>query len=310
MKVVLFCGGFGMRLREYSESVPKPMVPIGYRPILWHIMKYYAHFGHKDFILCLGWKADVIKKYFLNYDECVSNDFVLSGGGEVDLLASDTHDWTITFVDTGTQANIGERLRAVRPYLDGEDTFLANYADGLSDAPLPELIDLHHQQDAVATCLAIKPMQSFHTIHCESDSCVSSIESMTAGDSWINAGFFVLQHEIFDYLKAGEELVSEPFQRLIAQRKLFAKRYHGFFGCMDTFKEKQQLDDLYASGEAPWEVWKRPDRGANPGNQVVPIDVESRLMSDVEGISREIAGSQSERSNGSVEVVSTLGEQQ
>ena len=137
MKVVLFCGGQGMRMREFSETIPKPMVPIGYRPIMWHLMRYYAHFGHKDFILCLGYRGDSIKEYFLNYKEWLSNDFVLSGGGaDVQLLSSDIDDWRITFVDTGTHSNIGERLRAVRPHLEGEEIFLANYSDGLTDAPL------------------------------------------------------------------------------------------------------------------------------------------------------------------------------
>jgi len=138
MKVVLFCGGLGMRLREYDENLPKPMVPIGYRPILWHVMKYYAHFGHRDFILCLGYRADVVKNYFRNYDECVSNDFVLSNGAKtLELLQSDIKDWRITFVDTGINATIGERLKAVEPHLAGEATFLANYSDGLTDVFLP-----------------------------------------------------------------------------------------------------------------------------------------------------------------------------
>src|ERR1700728_3624546 len=141
MKVVLFCGGLGLRIRD-TDDVPKPMVQIGYRPILWHVMKYYAHFGHKDFILCLGHRADVIKNYFLNYNECVSNDFVLSQGGKkVDLLNSDIDDWNITFVDTGTGSNIGERLKAVEKYLEGEEEFLANYSDGVTDLPLPAQIE-------------------------------------------------------------------------------------------------------------------------------------------------------------------------
>src|SRR4051812_32379317 len=138
MKVVLFCGGLGMRMREFSEAVPKPMVPIGYRPILWHVMKYYAHHGHKDFILCLGYKADVIKNYFLEYNECLSNDFVLSKGAKnIELLGRDIDDWNITFVDTGLTSNVGMRLRAVQKHLKGEEMFLANYTDGLSDVPLP-----------------------------------------------------------------------------------------------------------------------------------------------------------------------------
>ena len=141
MKVVLFCGGQGLRLRDYSENVPKPMVPIGYRPIIWHLMKYYAHYGHTDFILCLGHKANVIKDYFIHYDECVTNDFVLRGGKrDLQLLSSDIDSWSITFVDTGIKSNIGQRLCAVREHLAGEEIFLANYSDNLTDAPLPAMI--------------------------------------------------------------------------------------------------------------------------------------------------------------------------
>ena len=147
MKVVLFCGGLGMRLREYSEIIPKPMVNIGYRPILWHVMKYYAHFGHKEFILCLGYKADIIKNYFLNYNEYLSNDFVLTKGGkDLQLIHSDIDDWKITFVDTGLTSNIGQRLKAVQQYVAGDEMFLANYTDGLSDCPLPVLIDTLKQR--------------------------------------------------------------------------------------------------------------------------------------------------------------------
>src|SRR3990172_6091616 len=134
MKVVLFCGGLGLRLRDFSETIPKPMIPIGYRPILWHLMKYYAHFGHRDFILCLGWRGDVIKEYFLNYNECMFNNFVLSAGGaQVDVLNRDIQDWSITFVDTGISSSVGQRLKAVESYLDGEDVFLANYSDCFTD---------------------------------------------------------------------------------------------------------------------------------------------------------------------------------
>ena len=136
MKVVIFCGGLGTRLREYSETIPKPLVNIGERPIIWHLMKYYAHFGHKDFILCLGYRGDLIKNFFLNYNECDSNDFVLSESGrKIELFNEDTSDWRITFVDTGLKSNIGQRLKAVEKHLEGEEVFLANYTDGLSDYP-------------------------------------------------------------------------------------------------------------------------------------------------------------------------------
>jgi glucose-1-phosphate cytidylyltransferase len=259
MKVVLFCGGFGMRLREYSEAVPKPMVNIGYRPIMWHIMKYYAHFGHKDFILCLGWKANAIKEYFLDYNECLSNDFVLSSGGNaLKLLSSDIQDWTITFVDTGTATIIGQRLKAVEPYLEGEETFLANYSDGLTDLHLPELIDFHHRLNSVATFLSVRPSQSFHSVVADGSGHVRDIQAVADGDMWMNGGYFVLNRRIFDYLHEGEELIEEPFQRLIAERRLATLRHAGFWCCMDTYKEKQTLDDMYARGDTPWEVWKRP----------------------------------------------------
>jgi glucose-1-phosphate cytidylyltransferase len=257
MKVVLFCGGLGLRLREYSESIPKPMVPIGLRPMLWHVMKYYAHFGHKEFILCLGWQGLAIKEFFLQYNECLSNDFVLSqGGASVKLLASDIQDWDITFVDTGVASNIGQRLKAVEPFLEGEETFLANYSDGLCDLDLPQLIDYHHRQRAVATFMAVRPNQSFHEVKVSDDGRVHDICPIKAADVWINGGYFVLDRQIFQYLREGEELVLEPFHRLVQAGKLAALKHDGFWGCMDTYKEKQALDDMVARGQTPWQVWR------------------------------------------------------
>jgi len=257
MKVVLFCGGFGMRLREFSESVPKPLVQIGYRPILWHVMKYYAHFGHKDFILCLGWKGNEIKDYFLRYNECMSNDFVLrAGGSKIDLLSSDIHDWSITFVDTGPSASIGERLAAVKPHLAGEETFLANYTDGLSDLPLPELIDLFHEKRAVAGFVSVRPTHSFHSVSVDEQGRVEHLQRIGESSVWMNGGFFVLSNEVFDYIHPGEDLVAEPFQRLIAEERLCTLRYDGFWSCMDTFKEMQDLEDIYTQSNPPWEVWR------------------------------------------------------
>jgi glucose-1-phosphate cytidylyltransferase len=233
------------------------MVDIGFRPIIWHLMKYYAYYGHKDFILCLGYKGDYIKNYFLNYDECLSNDFVLSNGGrEIRLYNSDIEDWTITFVNTGLQANIGRRLIAVKKYLEDEDVFLANYSDGLSNLPLPKYLDHFYQQDKVATFLAVQPSQSFHVVKLGKDNVVSSIESARHSDLWINGGFFAFKKEIFNYMREGEELVHEPFQRLIAENQLIGYPYKGFWACMDTFKEKQMFDDMYHSGHMPWTVWE------------------------------------------------------
>ena len=163
MKIVLFCGGLGLRMRDYADQIPKPMVPIGYRPILWHVMKYFAHFGHKDFILCLGYRSDLIKQYFLNYNECLSNDFVLSKGGKnLELANSDIHDWRITFVDTGLRSNIGQRLLAVQQYVANEGVFLANYTDGLTDLDLSSYLDYARQRDKIATFLSVKPSLSYH----------------------------------------------------------------------------------------------------------------------------------------------------
>jgi glucose-1-phosphate cytidylyltransferase len=257
MKVVLFCGGRGTRLRDYSEVVPKPMVHIGERPILWYIMKYYSYFGHKDFILCLGHKGAAIKKFFLEYDEWISNDFTLtSGRGDLRLLNRDIDDWNLTFVDTGLNASIGERLKAVASYLDGEEVFLANYADVLTDLWLPDFIEAFLGSGKVAGFLAVNSPQSFHIARVAADSTVEEIRPIGEFDHWINGGFFVLNRRIFEYMQAGEDLVAEPFQRLIEKRELIAHRHRGFWRPMDTFKDKQALDDLFEAGMAPWELWK------------------------------------------------------
>ncbi len=248
-----------MRIRDYSESVPKPMVPIGYRPILWHVMKYYAHFGHNEFILCLGYKADSIKNYFLSYNECLSNDFVLQNGGrDLQLLNTDIQDWKITFVDTGLNANIGQRLKAVEPYVKDDEMFFANYADGLTNCPLPTLVDHFREHDAVASFMAVKPTQSFHVVSMGEGSSVADIYHIGLSSFRINGGYFVLSPKIFDYMRAGEELVVEPFRRLIEEKRLFSHSYDGFWACMDTFKDKQELEELYSGGKAPWSIWKEP----------------------------------------------------
>lgn len=262
MKVVLFCGGLGMRLREYAENVPKPMVPIGPRPVLWHIMKYYAHFGHRDFVLCLGYRGDAIKNFFLNYEECISNDFVLTQGGRNrELLNSDIEDWRITFVDTGLSTNVGERLVAVRDYLDGEEEFLANYSDGITDHNLPDQIDHFRRLGRIASFLSVRPNLSYHFVTTNGDGEVTAMQDIGQARIRVNGGFFVFRKEIFDYVEAGEELVLEPFQRLIRARQLLAFEYDGFWVPMDTAKDKKRLDDLHDSGNRPWEVWNQENNG-------------------------------------------------
>lgn len=269
MKVVLFCGGLGLRMGEETARTPKPMVHVGSKPILWHIMKYYAHFGHTDFVICLGHQAEVIKDYFLRYNEALSNDFVLSEGGrQVELLRRDIDNWRITFVDTGLQSNIGERLVRVRPHLEEEEIFLAHYGDTLTDAPLPTLIEEVRETGAVANFLCVRPTTyTFHAVDVHSDSRVTAIRDVTSSDLWINGGFFVLRQEIFDHILPGEELVHEPFQRLIAQRKLLAHRYEGFWAPMDTLKDRQNLQVLAETGATPWAVWE-PTTTAGSGDAV------------------------------------------
>lgn len=262
MKVVLFCGGLGLRLREFSEHLPKPMVNIGYRPILWHIMKYYAYHGHKDFILCLGFGADRVKDYFLNYNECLSNDFVLSQGGRnLQLFNSDIDDWNITFADTGINSNIGQRLKVVEKYVGDDEVFLANYSDGLTDLPLDVQIEHFYREKKVASFLCVRPNLSSHFISLALNGKVQAIRDVSQADLRINGGYFVFHRDIFTFMRDGEELLHEPFQRLLEKEQLIAYRYDGFWGCMDTFKDKQYLEELYTRGDAPWELWKRPAAG-------------------------------------------------
>jgi glucose-1-phosphate cytidylyltransferase len=258
MKVVLFCGGLGTRLREHSDTIPKPLVNIGYRPILWHLMRYYAHHGHKDFILCLGYRGDMIREFFLNYNECLTNDFVFSEGGrKIEPMRSDIQDWRITFVDTGLHANIGQRLLRVREYLKDEEMFMANYADGLTDLPLNDHIAQFQSSDAVASFIAVRTSQSFHCVHSDDNGTVTSFGQLSGSEFWINAGYFCLRQGIFDVVEEGDELVEQPFKRLIERKKLLVNRYGGFWQQMDTFKEKITYDRMEARGDCPWMVWRK-----------------------------------------------------
>jgi glucose-1-phosphate cytidylyltransferase len=257
MKVVLFCGGLGLRLREHSETVPKPMVPIGYRPVLWYIMRYYAHHGHTEFILCLGHQSHMIKDYFRNYDETLTNDFILDKG-DLQLLESDIENWTITFVDTGLKANIGQRLLAVKKHLGDDEMFLANYADVLTDADLGLVTkELENNPDLIGAMLCVQPNYTFHVVRWgeEASTIINEIHDVRRSETWINGGYFAFRREIFDYLNDGEELVVEPFQRLIDRNALAGIRHDGFWAPMDTLKEKLQLDKMHENGDRPWCVW-------------------------------------------------------
>lgn len=257
MKVVLFCGGQGLRLRDYAETIPKPMVPIGPRPVLWHVMRYYAHFGFKDFLLCLGYKADVIKEYFLRYNEAISNDFILSEGGRsVELLSTDIQDWRISFVDTGLHASVGERLRAVRRHLENEEVFLANYADVLTDARLDDLVADFRGRDSTAGFLSVRPRYTFHVVESDEDGRVSRVRNVHESDIWINGGHFIMRPSVFDYMEPGDELVERPFDRLIEANQLVTYRHEGFWAPMDTLKDMQTLDAMYEGGHPPWTIWR------------------------------------------------------
>jgi len=244
-------------MQEAAPSIPKPMVPIANRPILLQIMKYYAHFGHKDFIICLGHRGEVIKDYFLNYNEALANDFVLNGNGrEIELLASDIDDWRITFVNTGLHNNVGQRLRAVQNHLADEEMFLATYGDAVTDAPLGRLITNFRGRDKTGAFLWVQPKSySFHTVALSEGQLVSGIQDVTRSGLWINGGFFIFRQRIFDFIEDGEELVEEPFARLIERRQLVAYPYEGFWAPMDTLKDKHNLETLAATGHPPWEVW-------------------------------------------------------
>lgn len=259
MKVVLFCGGLGMRMRADNQSLPKPMMPIGTRPVLWHVMRYYAHFGHTEFILCLGYGAEAVKDYFVSYQETASNDFVLTKGGrELRLLDTDISDWTITFIDTGLGTAIGERLRRVRPHLEGDEIFLANYGDVLTDAPMNDLIDDFSATDAVGQMLAVKPQDSFHVIDIDGPTRVTGLTAVADMPFAINGGYFVLRQGIFDYLDEGDDLVMDGCVRAAADGRMRAVRYDGFWAPMDTLKERASLEEQYRNGTCPWALWKQP----------------------------------------------------
>lgn len=252
MQVVLFCGGLGTRIREYSEAVPKPMIPVGHRPILWHLMKSYSQHGHNDFLLCLGFKGDVIKNFFLRQRPEDSNDCIVSEGGrKIELIGQPEEAWRVTLIDTGMWRSVGERLWAVRHHIHDE-IFLANYSDGLSDVDLGPMIQHFRASRKVACFLAVHPPLLYHLAQFDERGAVRSLKTANTSDLWINGGFFVFRREIFDYMRDGEDLVVEPFERLIREGKLMAYRHEGFWQSMDNMKDRQIFEDLILSGRTPW----------------------------------------------------------
>jgi glucose-1-phosphate cytidylyltransferase len=265
MKVVLFCGGLGMRMRDGVTSGPKPMAMVGERPLLWHVMRYYAHFGHTDFVLCLGYGASYVKDFFLSYDETRSNNFVLENGArEIKLFSTDISDWKITFVDTGLNSAIGERLRRVRSFVQDEPVFLANYADVLTNASLPDMIERFEASDAVAGLLAVPPQSTHHVVEIADSGLITQVTPMRDLRQWENGGYFILRPEIFDYLNEGEDLVENAIVRLVARRRVLAYPYKGYWSPADTVKERAQLDEMYHRGNCPWMIWDADRSGAAP----------------------------------------------
>ena len=255
MKVVIFCGGLGVRMGEATQRIPKPMIPIGTRPILWHIMKWYASWGHSDFVLCLGYQAETIKDYFLNYQEALGNDFVLlNGGRDIQLLGQDIESWTITFVDTGMHTTIGQRLKRVERHI-GDDRGLPcdvrrrahRRSAGRHDRNAGR--ERGHRAVHLGTSAG-----EYHVVRADDSGVVQSIDPLGSADVWINGGFFVFRRRIFDVIEPGEELVDQPLARLIERGELHTYRYEGFWEPMDTIKDKQKLDALLESSHAPWLV--------------------------------------------------------
>ena len=261
MKVVLFCGGLGMRMRDGVTNAPKPMAMIGDRPLLWHVMRYYAHFGHRDFVLCLGYGASAVKDFFLNYNETGSNDFELDGSGQVKLFKTDISDWRITFVDTGLHSEIGERLRRVRRYVQDEEMFLANYADVFTNAPLPDMIERFAATDAVVSLLAVPPTSSHHVVDIAENGVITQVTPLRDLRAWENGGYFVLRQEIFDHLHEGEDLLTDAIVRLVPQGRVLAYPYKGYWCPADTVKERAQMEEMYYRGTCPWMVWDHERSG-------------------------------------------------
>jgi glucose-1-phosphate cytidylyltransferase len=259
MKVVILCGGQGMRLREETEYRPKPLVEIGQRPVLWHIMKFFAHYGLLEFVLCLGYRGQMIKEYFLNY-EAMNNSFTICLGKEQEILYHGAHEeqnFRVTLADTGLESMTGARVKRVAPHLEGE-MFMVTYGDGVIDLDLRALLEFHQRHRRLATVTTVRPFSRFGVMELEEDGKVNRFAEKPQVEGWASAGFFVFQREVLDYLSAESSCVleTEPLIRLAEAGQLMAYRHDGFFYPMDTFREYLYLNELWKSGRAPWAVWR------------------------------------------------------
>ncbi len=257
MKVVILCGGQGTRLREETEYRPKPLVMVGQRPILWHIMKLYAHYGYRDFVLCLGYRGWMIKEYFLNY-EALNNDFRIQLGRETQIDYLGRHgeqDFSVTLADTGQDSMTGGRVRRVDSYVDG-DTFMVTYGDGLSDVDIGALMAFHKSHGKLATITAVQPSSRFGILTLSDEGRVTSFAEKPKMDGWASSGFFVFNRKVFDYLDSDQCILErEPLEQLTAEGQLMTYRHLGFFYAMDTYREYQVLNEMWDGGKPPWKVW-------------------------------------------------------
>lgn len=258
MKVVVLCGGLGTRLREETEFRPKPMVEVGGRPILWHIMKIYAHYGFREFVICLGYRGNMIKDYFLNY-EAMNNDFTMCLGRKSHIDYIGCHEeqgFQVTLADTGLETQTGGRLKRVQKYIE-DDTFLLTYGDGLTDANIADIVRFHRSHGKLATVTSVRPISRYGSITLDDGGRVERFAEKPQADGWISAGFLVLNRAVFDYI-GGDDCVLERdgLERLAADGQLMAYRHDGFFYAMDTYREYQYLNEVWNKGDAPWRVWR------------------------------------------------------
>lgn len=257
MKVVILCGGLGTRLREETEFRPKPLVEIGGRPILWHIMKLYAHHDIREFVLCLGYRGNMIKEYFLNY-EAMNNDFTICLGQKSSIRYNGCHEeqnFQVTLADTGQNSMTGGRLKRVTKYLD-DDCFMLTYGDGVANVDIAELLKFHKSHGRLATVTTVKPLSRFGVLELSRQGEVMKFQEKPLSEGWASAGYFVFQRRIFDYL-GGDDCVleREPLEKLAAEGQLMAYQHKGFFFAMDTYREYQYLNELWSQNQAPWKVW-------------------------------------------------------
>ena len=259
MKTVILCGGRGTRLGEHGVSVPKALIEIGGQPIIWHLMKLYAHYGLNDFILCLGYLGDSIKRYFLEH-QWLSTDFTLrmnrEGGDHLTSHQLRDEEWTITFADTGLETNTGGRIREAGKYLEGEETFSVTYGDGLSNIDLRELQAFHRSHGKIATLCAVRPNSNFGIIKLGPDGEVRDFEEKPVMQDWINGGFFIFNRRVLDYLTPESVLEREPLRQLAREGQLIAYRHDGFWKCMDTYKDNLEFNQVWDQGKAEWKVWE------------------------------------------------------